>query len=150
MDENKGGIFVMVNRTTVCVAENNVIPDSDSGHYNIRVVSARYWSWNDFTLKANDAENTKCVSLSPLTLGSGFYRKPGFQTYSRLVTYQASDGIVLIGILLESEEGPRWMSRLCTAIAYVIYSPQKLTSAVLARSPKVAKVSTLGDSSIII
>jgi hypothetical protein len=41
MDENEGGIFVMVNRTTICVVESDVFSDSESGHYAIGILSVQ-------------------------------------------------------------------------------------------------------------
>ena len=33
VDEDKGRVFVVVNRTTVRVVENDVLSDGESGHY---------------------------------------------------------------------------------------------------------------------
>ena len=51
MDENKSGIFVMVNRTTICVVESDVFSDSESGHYGMGILSVqcKAWSGNDFS-----------------------------------------------------------------------------------------------------
>lgn len=63
MDENKGGIIVLIGGTTICVVENDILSDSESGHYDcelgfISFNRSRYTSRFDIDLLSQGGTGT--------------------------------------------------------------------------------------------